>query len=288
MVAQEYRRARVFCAGDAVHRHPPMNGLGGNTCIQDAFNLAWKIAAVLRWGAGDGLLESYEQERQPIGRAVVDRSIESWRQNPQVVQALGIDPTASPARRQAQFEVLFEDSEDGEARRAAFQKAKRARAYAFHAHGAEMNHHYSSPAVVSDGSDRPGAEFDSQLHFQMSSSPGSRLPHAWLGYGGRTVSSLDLCGPEQFTLLTRARGAPWVSAARQLAEEFGLPLPALRIGPGCEVADLYGTWGEIAGIGESGALLVRPDQHVAWRMHTLPEDPSQALADALRQVLDLT
>lgn len=283
--ATEYRRGRVLCAGDAVHRHPPMNGLGGNTCVQDAFNLGWKLAAVLRWGAGDELLDSFEYERQPLGQTLVDRSIKSWRQNPAIVRSLGIDPAASPAERQAQFEVFFEDSEEGERRRVAFQAAKRERDYAYHAHGTEMNHHYASSAVLGDGTELSVDGRDAELYFHMSSRPGSRLPHAWLGRDGKRVSSLDLCRPEQFTLLARTRGAEWLVAAEGVAAKLGVPLQALRIGPGREIADLYGSWGEIAGIGETGALLVRPDQHVAWRVTSLPDAPEAALTAALSSVL---
>ncbi|MEN2738512.1 FAD-dependent monooxygenase [Microbacterium sp. X-17] len=287
VVAEEYRDARVLCAGDAVHRHPPTSGLGGNTCVQDAFNLAWKLAAVLRWGAGDALLDTFTAERQPVGRVVVDRSIASWRHNPEVVRSLGIDPTAPAAERQAAFEVLFEDSDAGERRRAAFQAAKRARDYSYHAHGTEMNHHYASSAVIDDGTPPVDDGRDPELHFQMSSRPGSRIPHAWVGLRGRTVSTLDLCGAERFTLLARARGAAWLTAAEEVSRDLGVPIAALRIGAGGEVADLYGRWGELAEIGETGALLVRPDQHVGWRIARLSEDPRAALDEAMRAILSI-
>ena len=281
--AERYGVGRVFCAGDAVHRHPPMNGLGGNTCIQDAFNLAWKLAAVLRWGAGPGLLETYDEERRPIGKAVVDRAIASWRQNPDVIRSLGIDPAASPEERAGQFEVLFADSEAGAARRAAFAAAKRSKDFSYHAHGMEMNQVYASSAVLDEGAEPVRYDRDPVLFYQPSSRPGSRVPHCWVRHRGRTVSTLDLCEPERFTLLTRARGSVWVKAAA----DAGFPLTVLRIGPGCEVADVYGTWAEIAEIGETGCLLVRPDQHVAWRRVDAPADPATELEAALAACLSL-
>ena len=75
--APVYSKGRVFCAGDAVHRHPPSSGLGSNTCIQDAFNLAWKLAYVVKGWAGPGLLDSYSLERAPVGRQVVLRANQS-------------------------------------------------------------------------------------------------------------------------------------------------------------------------------------------------------------------
>lgn len=287
VIASRYAAGRVLCAGDAVHRHPPMNGLGGNTCIQDAFNLAWKLAAVLRWGAGEELLLSYDEERQPVGRAVVDRAVASWRQNPEVVRSLGIDPAASPADRQAQFDVLFADSDAGEERRAAFQRAKRSKDFSYHAHGMEMNQVYSSRAVLDDGTPPPVPDRDPILHYAPSSRPGARVPHCWVARDGRTVSTLDLCGPEQLTLLTRTRGSAWVRAADELARELGVPLRAYRIGHGGDVADLYGSWGEICEIDEQGALLVRPDQHVAARWTGAVEDAREELARALRTCLAL-
>ncbi|WP_433371388.1 FAD-dependent oxidoreductase [Actinoplanes sp. CA-142083] len=281
--AERYSAGRVFCTGDAVHRHPPMNGLGGNTCIQDAFNLAWKLAAVLRWGAGPELLESYDAERRPIGKAVVDRAVASWRQNPDVIRSLGIDPKASPKERLAEFEQLLADSDVGEARRAAFAAAKRSKDLSYHAHGMEMNQVYASSAVLDEGAAPIAYERDPVLYYQPSSRPGARVPHCWVGYRGRTVSTLDLCEPERFTLLTRARGAIWQEAAA----DAGIPLTVLRIGPGCEVADLYGTWAEIAEIGETGCLLVRPDQHVAWRRADAPADPAADLRAAIRACLSL-
>ena len=74
VVAREYRRGRLFIAGDAAHRHPPANGLGSNTSMQDTYNLAWKLALVLRGHAGERLLDSYDAERRPVGRRVVDRA----------------------------------------------------------------------------------------------------------------------------------------------------------------------------------------------------------------------
>jgi len=287
VTADRYSEGRVLCAGDAVHRHPPMNGLGGNTCIQDAFNLAWKLAAVLRWGAGAGLLDSYEAERLPVGKHIVARAMAGWHQNPDVVRSLGIDPNAAPADRQAQFERLFEDSDEGEQRRAAFEAAKRSKIWSYHAHGTEMNQIYASSAVL-DAAEAP-VEFarDPELYYQPVSRAGARVLHCWLEQHGRTISTLDLCKPEQFTLLVRRRGDAWIEAAAQVAEELGVPLKAYRIGLGGDVHDTYGEWGETSGVGETGCVLVRPDQFVAWRQERLPEDAADALRDALKATLSL-
>ncbi len=287
VLAERYSAGRVLCAGDAVHRHPPMNGLGGNTCVQDAFNLAWKIAAVLRWNAGDALLETFDAERRPVGRHVIDRALAGWHQNPDVVRSLGIDPAAPAEERARQFNVLFEDSDEGEARRDAFEKAKRSKIFSYHAHGTEMNQVYASTAVVDEGAAPIAYARDPELYYQPSSRPGARVPHIWVRRQGRTISTLDLCHPERFTLLARTRGAAWIEAAARVAEETGVPLDAYRVGLGTEVADLYGTFGDAAEIGETGCLLVRPDQFVAWRRSAMPEDPHDALLTALRSCLSM-
>lgn len=287
VIAERYSKGRVFCAGDAVHRHPPMNGLGGNTCIQDAFNLIWKIAAVLRWKAGTQLLETYSVERQPVGAQVVDRAVQSWKQNPEVIQALGIEPNAEPEVRRAQFNELFADTDAGEQRRTAFERAKRAKAYSYHAHGVEMNQVYSSRAVVDDSETPMRYERDPELYYQESSRPGARLPHCWVEYQGHTCSTLDLVRPEQFTLLTRSRGGLWLDAVAELADDLPFEVTALRIGigPECEVADLYDEWAIVSEIGETGCLLVRPDQHVAWRCARHDGDAVATLSRILGECL---
>lgn len=287
VIAERYSSGRVFCAGDAVHRHPPMNGLGGNTCIQDSFNLAWKIAASLRWGAGPGLLASYSDERQPVGKHMVDRTIAGWHQNPEVIAALGIDQDAPAEVRQAQFDVLFEDSDAGEARRAAFEEAKQSKVWSYHAHGTEMNQVYASVVVVDDDEEPVAMSIDDELHYRPSGRAGARVPHAWVQYRGRTASTLDLCGPERFTLLTRARGKEWEAAAQRVSDELGVPVRAVRIGAGGEAADLYGDWGRISGISETGCMLVRPDQHIAWRTAGRDADPTARLRRVMGRALAL-
>lgn len=285
VVAEQYVAGRVLLAGDAVHRHPPMNGLGANTCLQDAFNLAWKLALVHKGLAGSGLLASYSVERQPIGERVVDRAIASWHQGREILTALDLDPAAPQEARTASFAVLAEQSTAGEERRAALAKVLREKAYILEAHGVEMNQIYESSAVVGDGG-QFNYDRDPELYVQQTSHPGARLPHAWVGSAARTVSTLDLTSPERFTLIARARGAEWVEAASAVSAALGVEVVGVRIGPGADVADLYGDFARLSEIGEDGCLLIRPDQHVAWRSHGLVEDPAAVLREVLDQVLD--
>ena len=93
---------------------------------------------------------------------------------------------------------------------------------------------------------------------------GTRLPHVWLDAGGQQVSALDLCGPG-FTLLVSANAARWRSAAETVRAGTGLDIAVHEIGPAAELADPGGSWLEQAALPVGGAMLVRPDQHVAAR-----------------------
>ncbi len=289
VVADHYSVGRVHCVGDAVHRHPPMNGLGANTCVQDAFNLAWKLAFVLQGAAGAELLDSYSVERHPIGTQIVDRAIKSWLDAGEMLQALGLDPQAPVEVRRAQFAKLYEPTAEGESKRAALAQANANKAYVYHANGVEMNQIYSadSRAIETDGIAPFEYARDPELVIQPTSHPGSRLPHGWVGLPGRTVSTLDLTSPERFTLLARIQGAAWVDAAQRLAAELGIPLTALRVGLGCEATDPHGDFARVSEVGESGCLLVRPDQHIAWRQTGMVSDPEAELRRVLTGVLAL-
>jgi 2,4-dichlorophenol 6-monooxygenase len=189
--------------------------------------------------------------------------------------------------RSAQFAVLSAPTEEGELRRTELAQALADKAYVFEAHGVEMNQRYESAAVIGDGQK---SEFtrDPELYIQPTSDPGARLPHAWVGDHAHTISTLDLTSPERFTLLTRVRGEGWVEAAAEAAEEFGIELTAIRIGLGGDVQDLYGDFARRSEIGEGGCLLVRPDQHIAWRSADLVDDPVVELRRVLGQLLDRT
>jgi len=104
MYATHLQRQRVFAAGDAVHRHPPSNGLGSNTSVQDSYNLAWKLAAVLRGEAGPGLLETYSQERAPVARQIVTRANKSSREFGQFFEVLGLTEAGNEEEMREQIE----------------------------------------------------------------------------------------------------------------------------------------------------------------------------------------
>ncbi|WP_089107000.1 FAD-dependent oxidoreductase [Streptomyces hyaluromycini] len=285
MYATRLQQGRVFCAGDAVHRHPPSNGLGSNTSVQDAYNLAWKIAAVLKGHAGPGLLETYTAERAPVAERIVKRANKSSREFVDIFEALGVLGAPDEASMTAAIEERKANTPAGAAKRAALVRAMELKNYEFNAHGVELGQHYTSTAVVSDGSELPAPARDADLYYETSTVPGAHLPHAWVGDSAHRHALMDLAPYDRWTLLTGIAGEAWEQAAEKVGEELGVPLRTVVIGPGREVTDLYYDWAKLREIDESGVLLVRPDKHIAWRAMELPENPEDQLRAALLSVL---
>jgi 2,4-dichlorophenol 6-monooxygenase len=281
-------RGRVFCAGDAVHRHPPTNGLGSNTSIQDSYNLAWKLAHVVAGTAAPALLESYDAERAPIARQIVERANQSILDTGKILTALDLTDTTDVARLDRQLALRKEPGPAGEKVRAALREAIAYKAYEFDAHGVEHNQRYASAAVVPDGTPVPEYQRDPELYAQPTTWPGAKLPHTWVTRGGRRVSTLDLAGHGRFTLVTGIGGQPWLDAATELGAGLGLDITPVLIGPGQPYEDPYGTWAALREIDDGGVLLVRPDLYVAARHLAAPAAPGQArdwLAAALSAIL---
>lgn len=278
---------RVFCMGDAVHRHPPTNGLGSNTSIQDAFNLCWKLSHVLQGKAGPELLATYNEERAPVARQVVQRANKSLGDFPPILAALGLFDTKDPEQMQRNIARLKEQSPEAQEQRAALRAAIDGTQYVYNAHGVEMNQRYQSAAIVPDGTPDPGFRRDSELYHAHSGRPGAPVPHVWVTRHGRRVSTLDLCGKGRFSLLSGIAGSPWVEAAAHAAESLGIDLDVHIIGPGQELEDLYGDFARVREIEESGALLVRPDNFICWRAMRWQEGSGDELRAALKRVLSV-
>jgi 2,4-dichlorophenol 6-monooxygenase len=287
MYATRYRSGRVFCLGDAVHRHPPSNGLGSNTSVQDAYNLAWKLAYVLRGQAGAGLLDSYDAERAPVGKQIVLRANKSIEEFGPIFAALGIDNTSDPELMRARIAARADNTPDAAAQREALRKALELKNYEFNAHGVELGQRYRSAAVVGDGTPEPAYTRDPELYYHPTTWPGARLPHVWLAdASGQKHSTHDLAGKGRFALLTGISGEGWAAAAKQVADRLGIEIAAYVIGPGREYIDVYDDWARAREVGEDGCVLVRPDAHVGWRSAGLVADPAGELERVLRAVLD--
>ncbi len=283
--ATRLHAGRVFCAGDAVHRHPPSNGLGSNTSVQDSYNLAWKLAAVLKGHAGPGLLDTYSDERAPVAKQIVERANLSRDQFLPLFEALGVVGGDEEGITKALHAARQPDAEGAKKRRA-IREAIELKHYEFNAHGVEHNHRYQSAAVIPDGTTETTSRND-ELFGHPTSRPGAKLPHAWLvDPNGRRISTLDLVGKGRFSVLTGLAGTPWADAADTLAQELALDLRGVVIDR--DAHDAYGEWSRRAEIEEEGVLLIRPDGYVAWRRPSGAADITEAtrlLREALTAVL---
>ena len=283
--ALQYSHGRVFCGGDATHRHPPSSGLGLNTCVQDAHNLAWKLAYVVKGEAGPGLLDSYTPERAPVGKQIVLRANQSRLDYKALRDCMITEGEGEPTELALQH--LNAPTPDGIALREQLNQALQLKESEWNAEGVEKNIRYSSSAVVPDLAATPEAwPADVETHHLMSTRPGAKIPHAWLvDDAGRKVAMLDVVGHGTFTLVTGLAGTAWTVAVDKLGHDW---LRAAVIGsPGKQ--DVYYTWHRLREIHEAGALLVRPDGYIAWRHSEPVWSPDEALdllRSALVQVLD--
>lgn len=267
-----------------------MNGLGSNTCIQDSFNLAWKIAYVEKGLAPRSLLSTYSAERQPVGRSIITRANNGFRDHFKVWEALGTLPEDVAVRR-AVLKELQAPTLEGSRRRQAFRDAIEHTSHEFHGLGIEMGQLYSGPGVYAADEPAPyrpsGREAEDEvLHYEPSTYPGRRLPHAWLNKALPTeaTSTIDLAGHGAFTLLTGIGGDVWRAAAERTSAQLDVPIKVYSIGFRQDWEDVYFDWARQRGVEESGAVLVRPDRFVAWRAPAAL--PSEAGCEAkLSQVM---
>lgn len=244
LIADTYREGRVFLAGDAVSLNPPWGGLGFNTGVADAVDLGWKLAAVLRGWGGPSLLDSYAAERRPVHERVIEKTAENMQTSPADLAAEYVDDP---------------DALDEGARRRAAERIRAVKSVEFYSLGLVLGYRYDGSPVI-DGGER--ASRPDSMEYQPSFEPGVRLPHAWLG---TDRSVYDELGPAFSLVLTMPDldPAPFQTAAA----DREVPL---------EVVDLSSV--EVyTELDAPGAVLVRPDQHVAWSGTTLPDSPASLL-----------
>jgi 2,4-dichlorophenol 6-monooxygenase len=286
VAATQYRAGRVFLAGDAAHRHPPTSGLGSNTCVQDAFNLAWKLALVVKGQAADALLDSYNEERQPIGQQIVSHAIQTLHNMALVPQALGFHHGQTKEDGfQKLDELFFSDTPGAEERRKKLEEVVQLQDRRSNAIGLQLGQRYTSRAVVDDGTPFPPYQRDPVLYYEPTTHPGGYLPHAWVEHKGKRVSTLDIVGQRRFVLIVGIGGRVWIAAASTASDEVGVEVLVRQIGYRCPYDDVLREWTSRREVGDHGAILVRPDRHIAWRCASLPADPVAELSSALRRVL---
>ena len=274
-VADRYRAGRVFLAGDAAHRFPPSGGLGMNTGIQDVHNLAWKLRLVLDGAAGDRLLDTYEIERRPVAQENADHSMQNAFRMLEVFEALGV-PIDLGSDRAAAHARMDETLADRAARRRVSAAIENQRDH-FDTMGLQLGIAYDDGALVADGSPRPTIANRARDHVP-STRPGARLPHAWVERDGARQSTLDLVAHDRFTLIAGP------DASARTIDGLGHSVRVLVAGR--DFADPDGRWTALSAIGDDGALLVRPDQHVAWRASAALPGTDAELARTLARILD--
>jgi hypothetical protein len=252
-VAETMQRGRIFLAGDAAHQMTPYRGLGATTGVADVHNLAWKLAAVLNGRAGLALLETYNSERLPVGNmaasesgaAADERGLLAW------------DWTVVPKILRC-WPIIPGFG---------YRYASKAVIAADHSHFLRIPWYFYSWAIGLDGK------------------PGTRIPHMWVQDHGQHVSTLDLCKTD-FVLLAGSEGRSWQNAASAVSARMGIHIRAYRLGlDGDTVTSKIGDWESLCGISASGALLVRPDQFIAWRAYREPENLNQKLEEVMIQIL---
>jgi 2-polyprenyl-6-methoxyphenol hydroxylase-like FAD-dependent oxidoreductase len=244
--AERFQEGRVLFAGDAAHTMPPTGGYGGNTGVQDAQNLAWKLAHVIQGHAGPKLVDTYNQERWPVGRMVVEQAYNRYvtRSDPD----LGMEGVEAPIP-----DIHI-----------------------------ELGNRYRSASVIPDD---PADDGQPHIDPRVAQGrPGTRGPHVVLERGGKEMSILDLYG-SRFVLVAGPGGEAWANAAKAAAKSVNVPLDAYHLGGTGKLTDPKGTFHTAYGITPAGAVLVRPDGYVAWRAKDASGATPAAMEAVLKRLL---
>lgn len=263
-IAERLRAGRVFLAGDAAHPLPPTGGQGMNTAIGDIHNLCWKLALVVQKVADDRILDSYDTERLPVIRFNVEQSVRNARR----MEAAGLGGIMKTHED-------FREADIPRMREAIPQQRDH-----FEYHGQTYGYSYQS-SLIRDGRNDPAPKDVNS--YTASAAPGARAPHCWLKVreGGPTISTIDLFKDATFTLLSGRHAQAWVASFKKAAAQVGLPAQAFVIGAAGDLIDNLGAFYDLYGISPQGAVLVRPDGHVAWRSLGTDADPDQVMTDVV-------
>lgn len=218
--AAKFQDNRIFLVGDSAHIMPPTGGFGSNTGIQDAHNLAWKLAAVIKGKANPKLLETYHEERHSVAKLTTAYA-------------------SSLLFRAAKREEGSLNNMDGLAVTVGYQ--------------------YCSEAII-DNLVTPH-RMDS---IELNGRPGTRASHLWGTYEGKKASTLDLFG-NSFVLLTGVKNSSWAEAAHTVSAKLGINIKGYRVGLSGDFVAPEDIFSKLYGIGNGGAVLIRPDGFIGWR-----------------------
>ncbi|WP_329042205.1 FAD-dependent monooxygenase [Streptomyces sp. NBC_00178] len=282
----DFRVGRTFLLGDAAHRLPPAGGLGLNGAIQDAYNLCWKIAAVLDGRADDGLLDTYSAERHPVAQHNIETASKAVGNQDSMASALGLSTSESAEDNWAALSKFWDDDLPGAAeRRHRFNEWLGMATLEFNQHNVAMGYSYDSAAIVGDGTPPPVSPDEIRL-YQPSSRPGHALPHAWVERSNERLALRSLIHDGHFALIAGEQGQAWVEAAEDIARTRGIPLRSARVGLGkVDLIDIRLAWKRSRTISAEGALLIRPDGYIAFRSINADDDPLACLTAAFDQIL---
>ncbi len=254
LIADKYSEGRIFLAGDACHLHPPFGGYGMNMGIGDAVDLGWKMAAVLQGWGGPELLASYEAERRPVHKWIMDEAVANYSALGNQLAVPGLEapgPVGDATRREA-AEVIYT-----------------AKLREFKSLGAVLGYRYDgSPIVVPDGT---AIAPQQAIIYQPSARPGCLAPHLWLADGSSLYDHLG----EGFTLISTVLNADNSAELQRVeasARTLHIPLKSL-VPNDARLLRRY----------QARFALIRPDQHVVWRGDTLPQDFSAILLQVTGQ-----
>lgn len=274
-VTDKWRVGRVFFTGDSAHRFPPHGGFGMNSGVQDSVNLAWKLDLALHGQADDALLDTYEVERKPVAEFNGEQCLENTRR---------MEETGWLLRDPGSLADIEKDSLEGRALRARISEAIPRQREQFYSQGQQFGTIYRSLAVIPDGSE---PELSTVSDYRITAHPGARAPHLWLRErDGREFSTVDLFY-DGFVVLSGPEGHRWRSAVEQISASRNLRLSAHLIGAGGDFSERpdQKPLTEVYGIDSDGAVLVRPDGHVAFRSRHAPKDAARTLIEALDRLL---
>ncbi len=237
LLCDHYASGPLFVAGDAAHQNPPWGGHGFNTGIGDAVNLGWKLAAVLDGWAPPELLASYEPERRPVASRTIDEAVRNMR---------------TLSAELADSRLVGTDEEFAEARPAAAAAILATKDTEFHSLGLTLGYDYADSPIVArePGRDASGAARGRNERYEPTAAPGHRLPHRWLAPADSLYDNLG----RELTLVGDVMGAPGAAALFEAALSRHIPLSVVEL-PGADWRAHFG----------AALVLVRPDQHVAWR-----------------------
>lgn len=287
LLAKDFRDRRIFILGDAAHRHPPTSGLGLNSAVQDSYNLAWKLAYVLQGRAGEALLDSFTVERRPVAERNIRHSFQNASRYGAIYEIAGLRAASGPEHNWDRLRELWSDTDVGRQLRIKVRDAMFERSHEYRALNVEFGYAYASTAVIPDEDLYPAPVVVDPIRvYRPHAAPGHPLPHAWLeDADGNEIPISRILRAGRFTLIVDDRAAAeWTGAAAPLIRA-GWPLDVVSVGTsGADHLDTRLTWCRVREVTDTGAVLVRPDHIVGWRVARLPEQPTDTLRQALQDI----